>query len=68
MTVRYQRRTPALQHVVYTVAVALAGSAGARLLTVLHCALSWATVLTCLMRIPVPMPILRDSAAAGPRS
>lgn len=68
LTVRYQRRTPALQHVVYTVAVALAGSAGARLLTVLHCALSWATVLTCLMRIPVPMPILRDSAAAGPRS
>lgn len=68
MTVRYQRRTPALQHVVNTVAVAPAGSAGARLLTVLHCALSWATVLTCLMRIPVPMPILRDSAAAGPRS
>lgn len=54
MTVRYQRRTPALQHVVNAVAVALAGSAGARLLAVLHCALSWATVLNCLMRIPVP--------------
>lgn len=56
LTVRYQRRTPALQHVVNAVAVALAGSAGARLLTVLHCVLSWATVLNRLMRIPVPMP------------
>ncbi|WP_405525494.1 ISL3 family transposase [Streptomyces canus] len=54
LTVRYQRRTPALQHVVNAVAVALAGSAGARLLAVLHCALSWATVLNCLMCIPVP--------------
>ncbi|MEU6201956.1 ISL3 family transposase, partial [Streptomyces sp. NPDC047061] len=54
LTVRYQRRTPALQHVVNAVAVALAGSAGARLLAVLRCALSWATVLNCLMRIPVP--------------
>ncbi|MCX4564464.1 ISL3 family transposase [Streptomyces phaeochromogenes] len=54
LTVRYQRRTPALQHVVNAVAVALAGSAGARLLAVLHCALSWATVLNCLMRIPLP--------------
>jgi hypothetical protein len=40
---------------VNAVAVALAGSAGARLLAVLHCALSWATVLNCLMRIPVPV-------------
>lgn len=54
LTVRYQRRTPALQHVVNAVAVALAGSAGARLLAVLHCALSWVTVLNCLMHIPVP--------------
>ncbi|MEV1062604.1 hypothetical protein [Streptomyces sp. NPDC050263] len=38
LTVRYQRRTPALQHLVN--AVALAGSAGARLLAVLHCVLS----------------------------
>lgn len=58
LTVRYQRRTPALQHVVNAVAVALAGSAGARLLTVLHCALSWATALNCLMRIPVPTPAI----------
>lgn len=40
LTRRYQRRTPALQRVVYAVAAALAGSAGARLLLVLHQALS----------------------------
>lgn len=36
LTERYQRRTPALRRMVEAVAVALAGSAGARLLTVLH--------------------------------
>ncbi|MGW6412965.1 transposase family protein [Streptomyces vinaceus] len=46
---RYQRRTPALQAVVNAVAVALAGSAGARLLSVLHHVLAWASVLNCLM-------------------
>ncbi|MGW9031349.1 ISL3 family transposase [Streptomyces sp. NPDC055722] len=50
----YQRRTPALQKVVDAVAVALAGSAGARLLSVLHHVLTWASVLNCLMRIAVP--------------
>ena len=54
LTRRYQRRTPALQKVVDAVAVALAGSAGARLPRVLHCVLSWATVLNCLLRIPLP--------------
>lgn len=54
LTVRYLRRTPALQRVVDAVAVALAGSAGARLLGVLHHALTWASVLNCLMRITVP--------------
>ncbi|MFD5513660.1 ISL3 family transposase [Streptomyces sp. NPDC127051] len=54
LTRRYQRRTPALQRVVDAVAVALAGSAGARLLNVLHHALTWASVLNCLMRITVP--------------
>jgi transposase len=54
LTRRYQRRTPALQKVVDAVAVALAGSAGARLLGVLHHVLSWASVLNCLMRITVP--------------
>lgn len=56
LTRRCQRRTPALQRVVDAVAVALAGSAGARLLLVLHQALSWATMLNCLMRIPEPRP------------
>jgi transposase len=56
LTRRYQRRTPALQRAVDAVAVALAGSAGARLLAAgLHLALSWATMLNCLMRIPAPV-------------
>ncbi|MFE0486036.1 ISL3 family transposase [Streptomyces tendae] len=54
LTERYQRRTPALRRLVEAVAVALAGSAGARLLAVLHQTLSWATVLNCLMRIALP--------------
>jgi transposase len=54
LTRRYQRRTPALQEVVDAVAVALAGSAGARLLSVLHQVLSWASVLNSLMRITLP--------------
>ena len=54
LTCRYQRRTPALQNVVDTVALALAGSAGARLLAVLHQELSWQSVLNCLMRITLP--------------
>ncbi|MFB7333755.1 transposase family protein [Streptomyces adustus] len=53
LTERYQRRTPALRRIVTAAAVALAGSAGARLLSFLHCTLSWATVLNCLMRVPV---------------
>ena len=58
ITRRYQRRTPALQRVVDAVAVALAGSAGARLLLVVHQALSWATMLNCLMRVPEPCPAI----------
>jgi transposase len=54
LTRRYQRRTPALQKVVDAVAVALAGSAGARLLSGLHHVLSWASVLNCLMHIALP--------------
>ncbi|MFC7310854.1 ISL3 family transposase [Streptomyces monticola] len=54
LTERYQRRTPGLRRVVEAVAVALAGSAGARLLAVLHHVLSWASVLNCLMRIALP--------------
>ncbi|MFD8222510.1 transposase family protein [Streptomyces sp. NPDC059697] len=55
LTRRYQRRTPTLQRVVDAVAVALAGSAGPRLLGVLHHILSWASVLNCLMRITLPV-------------
>ena len=54
LTRRYQRRTPALQAVVDAVALALAGSAGARLLAVLHQPLSWMSVLNSLMRIALP--------------
>jgi transposase len=54
LTRRYQRRTPALQTVVDAVALALAGSAGSRLLLVLHQALSWMSVLNALMRIALP--------------
>ncbi|MFC9757320.1 transposase family protein [Streptomyces sp. NPDC056921] len=54
LTVRYQRRTLALQKVIVSVATALAGRAGARLLVHLHQTLSWAGMLTCLLRIPCP--------------
>jgi len=54
LTRRYQRRTPPLQRVVDAVGKALAGSAGARLLRVLHYRLSWASVLNALMRITLP--------------
>ncbi|GAB2331487.1 hypothetical protein STREPTOSP366_66360 [Streptomyces variabilis] len=40
LTERHQRRTPALRRLVEAVAVALAGSAAGRLLTVLHQTLS----------------------------
>ncbi len=54
LTVRYQRRTPALQKAIAAVATALAGRARARLLLHLHQTLSWASTLTCLLRIPLP--------------
>lgn len=54
LTRRYQRRTPALEKVVDAVALALAGSAGARLLAVFHQVLSWMTLLNALMRIALP--------------
>ncbi|MGW3651700.1 ISL3 family transposase [Streptomyces sp. NPDC000878] len=60
LTVRYQRRTPGLQAIVVAVATALAGKAGSRLLLHLHHALSWASLLTCLLKIPdPPEPTLR---------
>ncbi|MFI1883585.1 transposase family protein [Streptomyces althioticus] len=54
LTVRYQRRTPLLQHMVEAVGVLLAGRGGARMLKVLHVGLSRCTVLSQLMRIPLP--------------
>jgi transposase len=54
LTRRYQRRTPALQKIVDALALALAGSAGARMLSMLHQVLSWMTVLNALMRIALP--------------
>src|SRR5919109_2666422 len=54
LTVRYQRRTPALQAIVVAVATVLAGKAGARLLVHLHQVLSWATLLNVLMAVPDP--------------
>ena len=54
LTRRYQRRTPALQKVVDAVAAASAGRGGARLLSVVHHVLSWATMLHVLMRLAPP--------------
>jgi transposase len=63
LTARYQRRTPALQRVVEQVAAALAGKAGARLLSHLHQVLSWSSMLTCLLHIP--LPLLETPAVLG---
>ncbi|MGW7081584.1 ISL3 family transposase [Streptomyces sp. NPDC054866] len=60
LTVRYQRRTAGLQAIIVAVATALAGKAGSRLLLHLHHVLSWASLLTCLMKTPdPPAPRLR---------
>jgi transposase len=56
LTVRYQRRTPALQQVLEAVALALAGRAGARLAAWLHQAVSWATLLNLVMGLADPRP------------
>ncbi|MDI2127602.1 ISL3 family transposase [Yinghuangia seranimata] len=54
LTVRYQRRTPLLQHLVEAVGVLLAGRGGARMLRVVHAGLSRTSVLFHLMRVPFP--------------
>ncbi|MFF4674668.1 hypothetical protein ACFY1C_33480 [Streptomyces sp. NPDC001279] len=54
LTVRYQRRTPQLQHLVEAVGVVLAGRGGARMLRILNITLSRCTVLSQLMRVPLP--------------
>ncbi|CCK32082.1 transposase [Streptomyces davaonensis JCM 4913] len=54
LTVRYQRRTPLLQHLVEMAAVLLAGRGGARLLQIVNAPLSRTSVLFHLMRMPLP--------------
>ncbi|MEU5548044.1 transposase family protein, partial [Streptomyces sioyaensis] len=54
LTVRYQRRTPPLQRLVEDVGVVLAGRGGARMLRILDVTLSRCTVLSQLMRVPLP--------------
>lgn len=54
LTVRYQRRSPLLQHLVEMAGVLLAGRGGARLLSVLKVPLSRTSVLLHLMRVPLP--------------
>ncbi|WP_406472066.1 ISL3 family transposase [Streptomyces sp. NBC_01615] len=60
LTVRYQRRSPLLQHLVQMAGVLLAGRGGARLLQILQVPLSRTSVLFHLMRLPLP-------SAATPR-
>jgi transposase len=60
LTVRYQRRTPALQRLLGAVAVALAGKTGVRLLPHLHQLVSCSTLLTMLMAMELPaLPVPR---------
>ncbi|MGW3151859.1 transposase family protein [Streptomyces sp. NPDC001177] len=54
LTVRYQRRSPLLQHLVEMAGVLLAGRGGARLLQILKVPLSRTSVLFHLMRLPLP--------------
>ncbi|MET7760135.1 transposase [Streptomyces sp. NPDC005389] len=54
LTTRYQRRTPQLQRMVEDVGVVLAGRGGARMLRILNIRLSRCTVLSQLMRVPLP--------------
>ncbi|MFJ8955169.1 ISL3 family transposase [Streptomyces sp. NPDC102381] len=54
LTVRYQRRSPLLQHLVESAGVLLAGRGGARLLQILKAPLSRTSVLFQLMRMPLP--------------
>ncbi|WP_411093637.1 transposase family protein [Streptomyces sp. 049-1] len=54
LTVRYQRRSPLLQHLVEMAGVLLAGRGGARLLHILKAPLSRTSVLFHLMRMRLP--------------
>lgn len=54
LTARYQRRTPPLQRLVEDVGVVLAGRGGSRMLRILNIRLSRVSVLSQLMRVPLP--------------
>ncbi|MDW6064438.1 transposase family protein [Streptomyces sp. FXJ1.4098] len=54
LSVRYGRYTPLLLALLQAVGLALAGSAGARLLAVLHVAVSRVTLLALVMALPDP--------------
>ncbi|WP_168714855.1 ISL3 family transposase [Streptomyces sp. A0592] len=54
LTVRYQQRTPSLQRLVEEIGVVLAGRGGSRMLRILNVTLSRCTVLSQLMRVPLP--------------
>ncbi|MDK0523990.1 transposase [Streptomyces sp. ML-6] len=54
LTLRYQRRTPQLQRLVEDIGVVLAGRGGTRMLRILSIRLSRCTVLSQLMRMPLP--------------
>ena len=54
LTVRYQRRTPLLHHLLLALALALAGRAGARIAAVLAVAVSRVTLISMLMALPDP--------------
>ncbi|MFI1524235.1 ISL3 family transposase [Kitasatospora cineracea] len=56
LTVRYGRRTPGLAEIVQTIALALAGRAGARLAAVLRIPISRTTLLNAVMATPDPVP------------
>jgi hypothetical protein len=57
LTVRYQRRSPLLQHLVEMAGVLLAGRGGARLLQLLKAPLSRTSVLFQLMRMRLPSAV-----------
>ncbi|WP_406190666.1 ISL3 family transposase [Streptomyces sp. NBC_01017] len=60
LSVRYQRRTPALQRLLGVVAAALAGKGAARMVSHLHQLVSCSTLLTMLMALPLPvLPVPR---------
>ncbi|WP_438290845.1 transposase family protein [Streptomyces sp. HUAS TT7] len=65
LTVRYQRRTPLLQHLVEIVGILLAGRGGARLLRILNVTLSRTSVLFQLMRVPLPPTVHAPGPGRG---